>query len=133
MGAVAARKKGPRASINVTPLVDVVLVLLIIFMLVAPVLNESLATVPAAQRPAESLPEEARIVVEVEGADEIRLNGRAVSLGELERAIADELRAGSDRPVFFRVDDSVRVRVAVSAMDAARGAGARTLATVISQ
>ena len=132
MGAMAPQQKGPRASINVTPLVDVVLVLLIIFMLVAPVLNESLATVPAAQRPAETPPDEPRIVVEVRGPDDIVLNGRAVPLRELEGAIDAELRDGADRPVFFRVADSVAVRDAVAAMDAARGAGARTLATVIS-
>jgi biopolymer transport protein ExbD len=132
MGAMAPQKKGPRASINVTPLVDVVLVLLIIFMLVAPVLNERLATVPAAQRPAATPPDEPRIVVEVQGPDGLVLNGRAVSLRELEAAIEAELGDGADRPVFFRIDDSVRVRDAVAAMDAARGAGARTLATVIS-
>ena len=132
MGAAAPRTRGPRASINVTPLVDVVLVLLIIFMLVAPVLNESLGTVPATHRPAETPPDEPRIVVEVQASGDVLLNGRAVARDAVQREIAGHLRNAADQPVFFRVDDEARVRDAVAAMDAARGAGARTLATVIS-
>ena len=133
MGPSAPQGRGPRASINVTPLVDVVLVLLIIFMLVAPVLNERIAVTPAARQPSAEPPDEARLVVEVRADGVILLNGETVPLHAVPAAIEEGLRDAPERPVFFRVDDAVPIRDAVAVMDLARGAGARTLATVISE
>jgi biopolymer transport protein ExbD len=129
----APRSLGPRASINVTPLVDVVLVLLIIFMLVAPILSESLELASATPRPVPSTSEIDQIRVTIRADGTVLLNGRLVEAGAVEAAIRAELRSAPERPVFFEVDDPVPVRDAVAVMDVARGAGARTLAAVISE
>jgi len=74
-------KRGPQAEINVTPLIDVVLVLLIIFMVMTPVmLKELVAKVPQKQTENVPLPPgETSIVVELDARDQLSLNGEAIA------------------------------------------------------
>ena len=74
---VGTGKRGPQADINVTPLIDVVLVLLIIFMVMTPVmLKELVAKVPQQQTENVPLPPgESAIVVELDAHDQLALNG----------------------------------------------------------
>ncbi|MGA7614208.1 MAG: biopolymer transporter ExbD [Thermoanaerobaculia bacterium] len=121
--------RGVHSEINVTPLVDIVLVLLIIFMVLTPVLQMGLDVevppkVEVSTPPPDS--EATQLVVAVRD-DGIYLNKEKIgSPDELRKRLAAVLpaRKEDDRVVFLTADDDVGFDRTVKAMDAARGAGA---------
>jgi biopolymer transport protein TolR len=117
------------SDINVTPLVDVVLVLLIIFMVVTPLLEKDIGVrVPATEQveTADQLPPD-QLVVHLTPEGELQINGRAVD----EAAYVDRLREILDRrlekTVFVTAEDDANYGRFVRALDGAKQAGARTL------
>jgi biopolymer transport protein TolR len=124
--------KGPQADINVTPLIDVVLVLLIIFMVMTPVmLKEIVAKVPQKQTENVPLPPgESTIVVELDAHDQLSLNGEPVAPEALSARVSDRLAHDRGRVVFFKISDEANYGRAVRIMDVCKGAGAKTLAIV---
>jgi biopolymer transport protein TolR len=127
---VGGGKRGPQGEINVTPLIDIVLVLLIIFMVMTPVmLKEIVAKVP--QKQTENLPQppgENPIVVELDAHDGLALNG--VAPEALAARVGERLSHDRQKVVFFKVDDDANYGRAVRIMDICKGAGARTLGIV---
>jgi biopolymer transport protein TolR len=126
------RKGAPQAEINVTPLIDIVLVLLIIFMVMTPVmLKEIVAKVP--QKQTENVPRppgDNPIVVEVDAQDHVTLNGDPVAPEAFAERIADRLAHDRQKVVFFRVSDAANYGRTVRVMDLCKGAGAKTLGIV---
>jgi biopolymer transport protein ExbD len=129
---VGGGRQGPHGEINVTPLIDIVLVLLIIFMVLTPVMLKELpAKVP--QKQAETMPQppgENPIVVEVDARDALLLNGEPVAPEALAAQVGERLRHDRQKVVFFRIDDDANYGRAVRIMDLCRGAGAQTLGIV---
>jgi biopolymer transport protein ExbD len=126
---------GRRPSMNVTPLVDVVLVLLIIFMVVTPLLTKKFwVHVPIKEEPQEPqapLPPEQQPVVLMLGKDgTLRINREEVKREELPRRLARIFAARGDRTLFFDAEEGAAFGPAVEAMDLARGAGAFTIAVI---
>jgi biopolymer transport protein ExbD len=121
---------GPTSAINVTPLVDVVLVLLIIFMVLTPLLEKSLdVRVPSSQAvQADQLPVE-QLVVNIDAAGAVRVNDEALSWEAYVPRLAAALgqRADAERVVIVVAADDAPYRLLVRAFDGARQAGARTL------
>ena len=102
------------SEINVTPLVDVMLVLLIIFMVVTPMINEGVSVdLPETDRPA-ALPEDkAAIVIAVKADGRISVGTREVTLDHLGELVKEQAAGAPDRTLVLRGDrtlDYARVR-----------------------
>jgi biopolymer transport protein ExbD len=121
----------PNSDINVTPLVDVVLVLLIIFMVVTPLLDKMLRVrVPDAEQTEQyEQPQATQIVVSVRKDGHILINNEEVDdegyVQRLRRAVA--ARSPGDRLVFFSAEDDALYQRLVVALDGARQAGAEIM------
>jgi biopolymer transport protein TolR len=120
------------SDINVTPLVDVVLVLLIIFMVVTPLLEKDIGVrIPDTEQvTADPPPPLDQLVVRVTAQGEVRVNDEPVTRGELEgrlRPILERQRRPEDRIVFIAADDGAVYGVVVQVLDSAKAAGAHTL------
>jgi biopolymer transport protein ExbD len=120
----------PKADINVTPLVDVVLVLLILFMVLTPLADRTLRVrVPDAEETDDVRVAGQQVVVSVSASGALAIGGEPVADGEyldrLRRVLA--LRARGDRFVFVTADDDAPYPRLVGALDGARRAGAETL------
>ena len=124
--------KGPASEINVTPLIDIVLVLLIIFMVLTPVmLKEIAAVVP--RKATDELPVPpggAPIVVRLDADGHLSVGGDNVGPEALPAVVADRLTHNRQKVVFFDFDDRANYGRAVKIMDICKGAGAKTLGIV---
>jgi len=128
---VETNKKGPRDDINVTPLIDVVLVLLIIFMVLTPSMIKHLpAAVPKKDEDMTPLPAETPIVVEYTSKRELTVNGEPIGSEALASRLTERLRGDRIKVVFFKAGDDVPYGEVVKLMDIARGVGAKTLGIV---
>jgi biopolymer transport protein ExbD len=129
---VGGAKGRPSGEINVTPLIDIVLVLLIIFMTMTPaMLKEIVAKVP--QKNTELVPQppgENPIIVELDASDRLSLNGEAVATEALAAQVGERLRHDRQKVVFFKIDDDANYGRAVRVMDICKGAGAATLGII---
>jgi len=119
---------------NVTPLVDVVLVLLIIFMVITPLLSKQfwlhMPSKPEDEPAAEVDPKNQPVVVSVNPAGEIRINRDVVPRDQFSAKLKRVLAARGDRTVFFDAEEDTEFGIAVEAMDLARGGGATTIAVL---
>jgi biopolymer transport protein ExbD len=127
------RRIAPKANINVTPLVDVVLVLLIVFLVIAPALEPQLGVVLPESRPqaAPTPPSDAQIVIVLTESGEAVLDGAPMTDEQLVLELHARLRPRRDRTVFFRGHPQARYGRAVAVLDIARDAGATVLGAVV--
>jgi biopolymer transport protein TolR len=120
------------SDINVTPLVDVVLVLLIIFMVVTPLLEKDIGVrVPATEQVKEDTPPPPdQLVVRVTAQGDTQINDEKVDSADLVgklKAILDRQRKPEDKIVFIVADDGASYGTVVHVLDSAKVAGAETL------
>jgi biopolymer transport protein TolR len=120
-------------NMNVTPLVDVVLVLLIIFMVIAPLLAKqfwlSLPNKPDKDAPPASDKDQPVVVIATK-AGEIKINHEAVPRSEFSTKLHRVLAARDQRTVFFDAEDDADFGNAVEILDLARAGGASTIAVL---
>ena len=127
-------KTGVKSEINVTPLVDVVLVLLIIFMVMTPLMLKELGiNVPKKEnvQVQEQVTSDQLVVAVRPSADgktsTVLINNETVDERVLADKMHDLLSQRRDKVVFFNVDDDANYGDAVRVMDIVRGAGAKVL------
>ena len=115
-------KAGLRAEINITPMIDVLLVLIIIFMVITPTTSVGLdALVP---QPADSShPQNEAIVVTVHGDGTYQLNSETLDLRGLRARLENLYRNGADQVIFVRGDKNLEFGQIAEVIDLARGAG----------
>ena len=121
-------------SMNVTPLVDVVLVLLIIFMVITPLLAKqfwlNLPNKVEEQQP--DTPDDTKpIVVSVTKQGDIKINQDVVPRDQFSAKLRRVLAGSGQRTIFFNADDDAEFGKTVEAMDLARGGGASTIAVLV--
>ena len=114
---------GSISDINVTPLVDVMLVLLVIFMVTAPILQQGVAIDLPKVAGAPLAGEEEQLVVNVNKAGQVFLNDTPIALDALTTELAAIRAARPDRQVFVRADQTVSYGLVMKAMGAVRESG----------
>ncbi len=117
-------KGGVKSDINVTPLVDVMLVLLIIMMLVAPMLQQGVAVkLPDATNTVDKPEQQGQTVLAVSKSGEFYLNAKPIQEGELATKITELLENKKEKIVLIKADGEALYSAVMSAMDQLRQAG----------
>ena len=121
---VGGSGEGPKSDINVTPLVDVMLVLLIIMMIVAPLLQQGVAlTLPIANNSSEKPETQEDTVVAITADGRFHVNGQAVQEGDLRRRVEEAPEQKKQRILIIRADEDAEYSSVMQAMDELRAAG----------
>jgi biopolymer transport protein ExbD len=128
---VGGAKGGVKSDINVTPLVDVMLVLLIIMMLVAPLLQKGVdVRLPEAGNTAEKPDTQEQTVVAVDAQNNFHVNGLQVLKQDLATKVQNALEERRDRVVYLKADKEAQYGAIMAAMDDLRKAGIEDLALI---
>ena len=136
--AMAVRNEGAKvnANINVTPMVDVMLVLLIIFMVITPMLqnkvNVDLANSTTAT-PMDDANKEDSVVVAITRDSRIYLRQNQTTLQNLGTQVNDELQNKTSKIVYFRADARAHYGTVMDAIDAVRTAGVEEVGMLTQQ
>jgi biopolymer transport protein TolR len=129
-GSAAATYRGFRGrrtaaalgDINVTPLVDVVLVLLLVFMVTAPMMSRGIdVSLPVANQPQNA--EEERITVSIKADGRVYVADKPVALVLLEDTLHGMMEGRSSKVVYLRADESLRYGKVIEVMDKLKHAG----------
>jgi biopolymer transport protein TolR len=124
------------SEINVTPFVDVMLVLLVIFMVTTPILYQGVdVNLPKTEsRPMPSLDRERKVVVTLNGSGEIFIEKERYTLDqlriEIRKLMAERGKNLTDEDVFLRADTSVPYGTVVEVMSEIRNAGVQKIGLI---
>jgi biopolymer transport protein ExbD len=113
-----------KSDINVTPLVDVMLVLLIIMMIVAPLLQQGVSVkLPVATNTTEKPDTQEQTVLAIDSNKRFYLNAVPVQKDDLQRRVTEILETKKDRIVIIKADEDVEYSAVMDAMDQLRASG----------
>ncbi|HVN86381.1 MAG TPA: protein TolR [Candidatus Binatia bacterium] len=124
------RNGGSIAQINVTPLVDVMLVLLVIFMVTAPILQQGVSINLPKVKAAALTGEEQQLVVAINQKGQVYLNDVVMKEADLGPKLRAVLKERPDRQVFLRADQNVRYGEVARIIATIKGAGVERLGMV---
>ncbi|MGE5200017.1 MAG: ExbD/TolR family protein [Rhodospirillaceae bacterium] len=128
---VGGSKGGLKADINVTPLVDVMLVLLIIMMLIAPMLQQGVSVkLPQASNTADKPETQDQTVVAVTSDKRLYLNGVPIQEGELQSKIQTLMETKKEKVVLIKGDEEAPYSAIMSAMDRLREANIENIGLI---
>ena len=121
---VGGAKGGVKSDINVTPLVDVMLVLLIIMMIVAPLLQKGAdVKMPSAANSSDKPETQDQTVVAIDKNDRFFVNGIPVRREELRVKVEDILENKKERIILIKADEDAKYSAVMDAMDELRAGG----------
>ena len=121
---VVGAKGGIKADINVTPLVDVMLVLLIIMMLIAPMLQQGVTVrLPVAENTADKPSSQDQTMIAIAPNGDVYLNAKPVQKGDLATKVTELLENKKEKLVLIRADTDAQYGAVMGAMDELRQAG----------
>lgn len=123
--AMATAGRGMNSDINITPFIDVLLVLLVIFMITQPMLRKVLdIQVPVEETQRDSKPTP-QIVLSVHADGSMDINTQPVTKPELLARLHEIFDVRPDKLIFLKLDNSRKYQEAVELMDIGRGAGVK--------
>ena len=123
------RTQSSLADINVTPLVDVVLVLLIIFMVTAPVLQSGIEVNVPHTRTVKEITEE-RLVISIDKSQRVFLGNDPININQIGPALKQRIRDPRHQSIYLRSDEDVPFGAFATVMDAIKQSGISNVSIV---
>ncbi len=127
--AANGRTQSSLSDINITPLVDVVLVLLIIFMVTAPVLQSGIEVNVPKTRSVKEITEE-RMVISIDKQQRVFLGNEGVNINEIGAKLQQKIRDPQHQFIFVRADEDVPFGAFATVMDAVKSSGITNVSIV---
>ncbi len=117
------------SDINITPFVDVVLVLLIIFMLTAPILQSGIEVAVPKTKTVKEITEE-RVVISIDKSQRVFLGNDPVNINEIAAKLRQKIRDPEHQSIYVRADENVPFGAFATVMDAVKQSGISNVSIV---
>lgn len=128
---VGGPKGGIKSDINVTPLVDVMLVLLIIMMVIAPMLQKGVnVKLPLAANTVEKPETTGQVVVAIRADKKVYLNTQEIKLKDLGKRAEDALEGMTEKVVLIKADEAVDYAAVMDTLDVLREGGIENMGLI---